>query len=184
MKAWWDYYKNELPTISEEEKKYVEDMTGCIPLLLRALRKHKKPQALKVVSDLEVASEEVASDFKEVASDFKESDEIVAVLSQVEKFISNVKLNATEEQWNWWVFFFFIVSLIINVSFYTCYLKFAGTANSWRHVLSAVLRRLVVYRSCTTFAISTWIRQLDIPFADWHGTKRQSSFVFLEEILF
>ena len=37
MTAWWQSYADILPTFDPEEKKQIEDATGCIPLLLREL---------------------------------------------------------------------------------------------------------------------------------------------------
>ncbi len=38
MEQWWDHHKNKVPKFNNnEEKVEVEDLTGCIPLLLRPL---------------------------------------------------------------------------------------------------------------------------------------------------
>lgn len=37
MKLWWRNHQNELPIFEDGDKARVEDLTGCIPLLLRPL---------------------------------------------------------------------------------------------------------------------------------------------------
>ena len=38
MEQWWDHNKNKVPRFKDDEEEVeVEDLTGCIPLLLRPL---------------------------------------------------------------------------------------------------------------------------------------------------
>ena len=37
MKQWWIHHEKEVPIFGVDEKAKVEDLTGCIPLLLRPL---------------------------------------------------------------------------------------------------------------------------------------------------
>lgn len=82
MKEWWNIYKNALPTLTDDHKKNVEDITGCIPLLLRALLRYP------------------GKDFKSVESDFLSEVELQNVIDQMQTYATMKKQKLNLIEWN------------------------------------------------------------------------------------
>jgi len=81
MQIWWMNYKGDLPELNEGEKKYIEDITGRIPLLLRALPRIK------------------CKNFKDIEEKFPNSPELLQVIKYVE--LSMKKQNRAMESSEW-----------------------------------------------------------------------------------
>ena len=58
MSWWWKHNVKSLPSIRPDERKFVEDLTGCNPLLLRPLLRAKERQFIDC-KDQFLASEEL-----------------------------------------------------------------------------------------------------------------------------
>lgn len=81
MQQWWRLYQEALPTLADDDRKEVEDITGCIPLLLRALLRYS------------------GKDFKDVKSKFLEEPELKNVTKQVKEFAVEKKEALNVLQW-------------------------------------------------------------------------------------
>ena len=85
MQEWWKHHESRLPIVDENEKIYIEDITGRSPLLLRALLGQNGKQ------------------FKDIKHEFLESESLKFVPTQVEKFVRDkkIELNSSSESWMW-----------------------------------------------------------------------------------
>lgn len=77
MSWWWKHNAKLLPTIRPDERKFIEDLTGCNPLLLRPLLRAKERQ------------------FIDCKDAFMSSEEIIYARTSVISF-----LNKKSETWN------------------------------------------------------------------------------------
>jgi hypothetical protein len=67
--------------MTTDEKNYITDITGCIPLLMRPLKRYQ------------------GKHFKDIVFDFMKEAEIEAVSTQVEEFLLNVRERVTPMEW-------------------------------------------------------------------------------------
>ena len=74
MASWWEQYKEKLSNFSNEQKRHIEDITGCVPLLLRGL----------LGTENEIPATAI--------SHFIESAEVQNVRSQLNTFHMNMKI--------------------------------------------------------------------------------------------
>jgi hypothetical protein len=76
MQQWWLHYQNQgsLPKLTDDEKKDVEDLTGCIPLLLRAILGYS------------------GKNFKDVESEFLSNKELSDATEQLKSFEESMSL--------------------------------------------------------------------------------------------
>lgn len=81
MQQWWKHYQGVLPTLTDGDRKEVEDITGCIPLLLRALLRYP------------------GRDFKSVESNFLSEVELQNVIDQVQNFTDEKKFVMNSMEW-------------------------------------------------------------------------------------
>jgi len=81
MQAWWMIYKDDLPELNEDEKKTIENITGCVPLLLRALLGLK------------------GKDFAAILETLLDYPKLGEVTFQVEKFVKGKEAALTEVEW-------------------------------------------------------------------------------------
>ncbi len=79
MEQWWEHHKNKVPKFNNyEEMVEVEDLTGCIPLLLQPLLSFNQQNFVR--------------------DRFRSSSEIVAVGKNIKAFAKAIKSN--EEEYN------------------------------------------------------------------------------------
>ncbi len=78
MVQWWDHHKSKLPTFKDVERAEIEDLTGCIPLLLQPLFQWSQ------------------QDFCAVENYFWASSEIVAVEQNIKEFSNEIKLRGED----------------------------------------------------------------------------------------
>ena len=82
MKQWWHHYQDKLPKFeNDEERVEVEELTGCIPLLLRPLLQFCQQK------------------YRAVERDFWACPEIEAVRRNIEQF-SESKRKIGEQEYN------------------------------------------------------------------------------------
>ena len=76
MAKWWDHNQESLPELDQDTRKWVEDITGCIPLLLRPLFQFKGERFDKGESSVDNPFEEK----------FLSCDEIETVTDHINAF--------------------------------------------------------------------------------------------------
>jgi len=81
---WWENYQAHLPDLTDDDKKRIEDITGGIPLLLRALL---SPDFKKLK-------------FEKLLAEYLNTQELLQVTDQMEAFALQTKSTLTEVQWN------------------------------------------------------------------------------------
>ena len=106
MQEWWGHHESRLPNLDEREKERVEDITGRIPLLLRAL--------LKLGERKDTGSTNLTAPiFKDV--EFLNSAELNAVSTQVTKYFIDTKNSFSVFKWGLQVLTFY--SLCLSITF-------------------------------------------------------------------
>ena len=75
MLEWWKQNEKIFPELDDQEKEEIQDITGCIPLLLRGL--------------LDMDSQ--STDFKGIKSQLLQSKEIINIRRQLNNFHSKMK---------------------------------------------------------------------------------------------
>jgi len=85
VQKWWEYYKDRLPNINDSERRDIEYITGCSPLLLRALLGQN------------------GKEFKDIEHDFLNSKDSESVPTQVEGFARSKKTELDSLSWEWQV---------------------------------------------------------------------------------
>jgi hypothetical protein len=81
MKQWWIHHEKKVPTFEVSDKAKVEDLTGCIPLLLRPLLHFaKKP-------------------FNEIEQRFWTHHDLAAVQKNVQEFATEMESESQNQNY-------------------------------------------------------------------------------------
>ena len=82
MTQWWIHHKEQLPILEGNDRAVLEDLTGCIPLLLRPLLEYAKKL------------------FCDIKEDYLKHQDLVAVGANVREFAAEKWENKTSTQYS------------------------------------------------------------------------------------